>query len=45
MIDMDSAPRAHDNPREYEIEDYCYIYEVILENDLNHYVSSVRLMT
>ncbi len=24
----------YDNSREYEIEDDCYIYEVILENDL-----------
>jgi hypothetical protein len=29
----------YDNSREYEIEDDCYIYEVILENDLTHYVS------
>ena len=29
----------YDNSREYEIEDDCYIYEVILENDLIHYVS------
>ncbi len=29
----------YDNSREYEIEDECYIYEVILENDLTHYVS------
>ncbi len=29
----------YDNSREYEIEDVCYIYEVILENDLTHYVS------
>jgi hypothetical protein len=28
-----------DNSREYEIEDDCYIYEVILENNLTHYVS------
>jgi hypothetical protein len=27
------------NSREYEIEDNCYIYEVILENDITHYVS------
>jgi hypothetical protein len=29
----------YDNSREYEIEDDCYKYEVILENDLTHYVS------
>ncbi len=29
----------YDNSREYEIEDDCYIYEVILENDLTHYVN------
>jgi hypothetical protein len=29
----------YDNSRECEIEDYCYIYEVILENDGTHYVS------
>ncbi len=29
----------YDNSREYEIEDDCYIYEVILENNLTHYVS------
>ncbi len=29
----------YDNSREHEIEDDCYIYEVILENDLPHYVS------
>ncbi len=29
----------YDNSREYEIEDYCYIHEVILENNLTHYVS------
>ncbi len=29
----------NDNSREYEIEDDCYIYEVILENNLTHYVS------
>jgi hypothetical protein len=29
----------YDNSREYEIEDDCYVYEVILENDLTHYVS------
>ena len=29
----------YDNSREYKIEDDCYIYEVILENDLTHYVS------
>jgi hypothetical protein len=28
-----------DNSREYEIEDDCYKYEVILENHLTHYVS------
>jgi hypothetical protein len=28
-----------DNSREYEIEDDSYIYEVILENGLTHYVS------
>ncbi len=27
----------HDNSRQYEIEDDCYIYEVILENDVTHY--------
>jgi hypothetical protein len=30
---------SYDNSREYEIEDDCYIYEVILENNLTHYVS------
>jgi len=29
----------YDNSREYEIEDDCYIYEVILENNLTHHVS------
>ncbi len=29
----------YDNSREYEIEDDCYIYEIILENDLTHYVN------
>ncbi len=29
----------YDNSRQYEIEDDCYIHEVILENDLTHYVS------
>jgi hypothetical protein len=29
----------YDNSREYKIEDDCYIYEVILENNLTHYVS------
>jgi hypothetical protein len=29
----------NDNSREYEIEDDCYINEVILETDLTHYVS------
>jgi hypothetical protein len=29
----------YDNSREYEIEDDCYIYEVILENNLTHYVN------
>ncbi len=29
----------YDNSREYEIEDDCYIYEVILENDLTHYMN------
>jgi hypothetical protein len=29
----------YDNSREYEIEDDCYIYEVILENDLTHHVN------
>jgi hypothetical protein len=28
-----------DNSREYEIEDDCYIYEVILENGFTHYLS------
>jgi hypothetical protein len=34
--------RRHDiyvNSTEYELEDDCYIYEVILENNLTHYVS------
>ncbi len=25
-----------DNPREYEIEDDCYIHEVFLEKDITH---------
>ena len=29
----------YDNSREYEIEDDCYIYEVIRENNLTQYVS------
>jgi hypothetical protein len=29
----------YDNSREYEIEDDCYIYEVILENNIIHYVN------
>jgi hypothetical protein len=28
----------YDKSREYEFEDDCYIYEVILENDFTHYV-------
>ncbi len=30
---------TYDNSREYEIEDDCYIYDVILENNLTQYVS------
>jgi hypothetical protein len=33
----------YDNSREYEIEDDCYVYEVILENDLTHYVNFGQL--
>jgi hypothetical protein len=33
----------YDNSREYEIEDDCYMYEVILENDLTHYVISGQI--
>jgi hypothetical protein len=29
----------YDNSREYEIEDDCYIYEVILANNVTYYVS------
>ncbi len=29
----------YDNSKKYEIEDDCYLYEVILENDLTHCVS------
>jgi hypothetical protein len=29
----------YDNSREYEIEDDCYIYEVILENNITIHVS------
>jgi hypothetical protein len=29
----------YENSTEYEIEDDCYIYEVILESNLTHYVS------
>ncbi len=29
----------YDNSTEYDIEDDCYVYEVILENDLTHYMS------
>ncbi len=29
----------YDNSREYEFEDDCYIHEVILENNLTHYVN------
>ncbi len=29
----------YDNSTEYENEDDCYIYEVILENDVTHYVN------
>jgi hypothetical protein len=32
-----------DNSREYEIDDDCYTYEVIVENDLTHYVSLVQI--
>jgi hypothetical protein len=28
-----------DNSRWYEIEDDCHIYEIFLENDINHYVN------
>jgi hypothetical protein len=29
----------YDNSREYEIEDNCHVYEIILENDITHYVN------
>jgi hypothetical protein len=29
----------YNNSQECEVEDDCYLYEVILENDLTHYVS------
>ncbi len=29
----------YNNSREDEIEDDCYVYEVILENNLTHYLS------
>jgi hypothetical protein len=29
----------YENSSEYEIEDDCYTYEVILEKDVTHYVS------
>jgi hypothetical protein len=29
----------YDDSREYEIEHDCYIYEVILENNITHYVN------
>ena len=29
----------YENSTEYEIEDGCYVYEVILENNVTHYVS------
>jgi hypothetical protein len=29
----------YDNSREYEIEEDCYVYEVILENNVTYYVS------
>ncbi len=29
----------YDNSREYENEDDCYVYEVILEKDVTHYVN------
>jgi hypothetical protein len=29
----------YDISREYEIEDDCYVYEVILENNITHYLS------
>ena len=32
-------PDIYDNSREYEIENDCYIYEVILEKNLTHYVN------
>ncbi len=31
--------KIYDDSREYEIGDDCYIYEVILENNITHYVS------
>ncbi len=31
----------YNNSREYEIEDDCYVYEVILGNNLTHYTSSL----
>jgi hypothetical protein len=31
----------YDNSREYEIEDDCYIYEVILENNLTHQIHDI----
>ncbi len=31
--------KIYDNSTKYEIEDDYYVYEVILENDLTHYVS------
>jgi hypothetical protein len=29
----------HDNSREYDIEDDCFIYEIFLEKDITHYVN------
>ncbi len=33
----------YDNSRKYEIEDDCYIYEVILGTDLTHFVNFGRI--
>ncbi len=33
----------YDSSREYEIKDDCYVYEVILENNLTHYVGFIKI--
>ena len=38
-----NSGRRMNSSNKYEIEDDCYIYEVILETNLTHYVSFGRI--